>query len=169
MNKEDMIKYAMMAVAGYLLWQWLTKKGGLLAPELPLIEGGTGDGPGAGKTDGTTPVDSGKIVSKPPTSVVPTPTDKQIYAAALAVGNAGQTGGWRQSAYAWNWYRERAGAELGWTPEELLSKTQGDLSAILDMEQAYTAAEYHAALAKAGLEGLGMAQGWGGGPRYSYQ
>ena len=167
MNKEDMIKYAMMAVAAYLLWQWLTKKGGPLA--LPEAGAGTGTGTGAGKTDGTTPVDSGKVISTPPTSASPTPTDKQIYAAALAVANVGQTGGWRQSAFAWNWYRERAGEELGWTPAELKAKAQGDLSAILDMEQDYTAAEYHAALAKAGLEGLGMAQSWGGGPGYSYQ
>jgi len=32
MNKEDMIKYALMAVGAYLVWQWLTQPGGFLDP-----------------------------------------------------------------------------------------------------------------------------------------
>jgi len=165
MEKSDMIKYAAMAVAAYLLWQWLTKPGGFLA----LPGATTGDGTGAGATGGDAGAGTEKVVSTPPTTATATPTDKQIYAAALSANNAGQTGGWRQSAYAWNWYREQAARELGWTEAEIAAKTQGDLSTALDMNQSFTAAEYHAALAKVSLEGLGMAQGWGGGPRYSYQ
>lgn len=165
MNKEDMIKYAMMAVAGYLLWQWLTKPGGLLAAQLPAA---TGNGAGAGTTDGSDSAGSGKVVSKTPTTSAPTPTNEQIYAASLTSANAGKTGAWRQSPHAWNWYRAAAGKVLGWTDAEIEAKT-ADLSSVLDMDGVYTAAEYHAALAKAGMEGLGMAQGWGGGPRYSYQ
>jgi hypothetical protein len=50
MNKEDMIKYAMMAVGAYLVWQWLTQEGGFLDPAKSAAKQVTGE-------DGKTPAE----------------------------------------------------------------------------------------------------------------
>lgn len=53
MNKEDMIKYAMMAVGAYLVWQWLTQEGGFLDPAKSAAKQVTGeDGKTPAVTDG---------------------------------------------------------------------------------------------------------------------
>ena len=160
MATEDMIKYAAIAVGAYLLWQWLSKPGGLLAPSPPVAALPPGTDPGFPKTGGKDPV-------------IPaganTPTPEQIWKAALNNADAGLTGGWRQTPDQWNFYRFQAATAAKWTDDDIQRRTQADLTSVLDRDKVYTAAEYHGALNVKGLEGFGNAPAWGNGMAYGFQ
>ena len=162
MTTEDMIKYGAIAVGAYLLYQWLTQPGGLLAPSIPVAALPPGTDPGFPKTGGKDPVPSTLIGAN-------TPTPEQIWKAALNNADAGLSGGWRQSFHQWNFYRMQAARQAGWTEQDINDKTQADLSSVLDPTLAFTAAEYHAALNTKGLEGFGNAPAWGNGMSYGFQ
>jgi hypothetical protein len=173
---KDWIKYGAMALAAYLLWQWLTKPGGMLAltPGTGADAGTTAGGAGAGQSTtgtgtGTTADETGyKGVTEQAPVAIARPSDDAIHAAAISAANVGQTGGWKANMYEWNFWRMEAAKALGWADDEIMTKTQADLGGQEYMSKPYTAAEYHVALNAHGLEGLGAAPTWGGGPRYSY-
>jgi hypothetical protein len=177
MKTNDMIKYAAIALAAWMLYKWITSQTQTADNQQKQIAGGTGAGAGtvagsgAGAGAGTSPTagtgagtgDGKPTTQNPPNPPVPTPPTADIYAAALSASDASKTGSWTTSGHAWNWYRMVAAQAAGWSEEEVQRRAQADLGP--EMNNNMTAAQYHELLAANGLSGLGKAQVWGGGYR----
>lgn len=178
MKKEDMIKYALIAVGAYLLYQWLTQPGGFLDParSAAALIPGEGAGAGAGtqqttqqtqnqttqqsseQTSGGTSRtdDKGTSTGSRTGTRTPTPDDTMLKIAAYDSSKAGTTGSFKLNAHQWNWYRAARAQELKTFDAAI---HQPALDAFGDPNLQYTAAEYHALLGKAGISGLNY--GWG--------
>lgn len=144
MKTEDMIKYGAIAIAAYLLYKWITSQSTTAITTTPETK----------QLPAVTPITEIKDVTPKPVTTV------DIYNAALSESMASRAGSTKFSGHAWNWYRARAGEQAGWSQADVDRKAGGTWDG---MDDEITAAQYHAKLKEIGLNGLGMAQSWGGG------
>lgn len=163
MDKDKLIKYALIAVGVYLAYKWLASSGMLAS--LGIGSGGfeqiPASGPGTGTTTqpapGTTTGTTNTIAPgepSPGSQVVP--SDSVIMDAALHKAAAGTTGSFTQSGWDWNYYRGEAAKAAGVFVKEqhMPDLTQAEGSTPI------TAAQYHALLASKNIDLSGL--GWGG-------
>lgn len=169
-DKQTLIKYALIAAAAYLVWRWWQQNQQAqlssppAAPQLPASQTGaqqsaqqsagvqapSGTQPGAGSGVG-----SG--ASQPSQVQMTAPSDEDLMEAAYSASAAGRAGSYKLNLWEWNWYRQQAAiAKTGtFIPEQ----HQPHLDQWMDPTTRVTAMEYHGVLAQAGISGL---SGWSG-------
>lgn len=168
MKQEDMIKWALIAVGAYLVYQWLSKSNIFGATQqIPAgNQTGAGAGAGAGTNTGAGGSTSNNMSQNNGGStgggnVAPEDRELQLMKAAWTAQDAALTGSTKMNLHQWNWYRAKMAATIN-VPYEQAIDTAFD--AVADPNLQYTAAEYHAILNQMGLSGTG----WGS-PTFSYQ
>jgi type IV secretory pathway VirB10-like protein len=165
MKTEDILKYGAIALAVYLVWQWMTSNNA----QQPVQQVGPGTHPQLPPPPPDQPASRTPAGNVPPPPVAtPTPPDADLMAAALDENSQSKTGSFKLTAWEWNFYRAAAAKNAGWSEADIQTRATGDLTAAIPggMGTKITAAEYHAALKATGLSGLGYANVWGGGSRY---
>ena len=176
MDKNEMIKWALIAVGAYLVYKWMTDSGFLGGgdqAQLPAPGAGTGTG------TGTQLPGQQQVQTPAPTPPAPPPgnggngsgtgipqysdSDMALMTAAYYPAGAAQYGGsTKLNAHQWNWYRARMAEKLVVEFDPAIHSPSVDAYANPNLE--YTASEYHAILATMGIGGLGLA--WGQGLNY---
>ena len=171
MDKNEMIKWALIAVGAYLVYKWMTDSGFLGGvTQVPQITPGSGSGGGgstSGGGGGTSPGNGGNggngggdVIA---TGSGLSDAELALMTAAYYPAGAAQYGGsTKLNAHQWNWYRARMAEKLGVEFDQSIHSPDVDAYANPNLE--YTASEYHAILASMGIGGLGMA--WGQGVGY---
>lgn len=161
MDKDKLIKYALIAVGVYLAYKWLASSGmlssilGTGANNLDQIPaGGAGTGTSTQPAPGTTTTTTTGTTPTNTTQVVP--ADSVLMDAALHKAAAGTAGSFAQSGWDWNYYRGEAAKAAGVFVKEqhMPDLTQAEGSTPM------TAAQYHALLASKNVDLSGL--GWGG-------
>lgn len=175
MDKKQMMKWAAIALAAYLVWRYFQANGGFnlfggqtAQPQLPggsdqpqpsdQTGTGTGQQPANGANGAAPPPAGGNGSQTTGTGTQVVPSDEDLMAAAYNPAQAGKTGAYKLNFHQWNWYRMQAAiaATGGYVPEQHQPAWDG----ILDPNSLVTAAEYQSALAQRGLSGR---TGWSSG------
>lgn len=174
MDKKQLMKWAAIALAAYLVWRYFQANGGFSnifgGTDQPQLPGGT-DQPASGTQEPASQTGAGANTSTgagttpPPgngsgsTAGAPAvPSDDDLMAAAHNPAQVGRAGDYRLNFHQWNWYRMQAA--IAATGSYTAEQHQPNWDGILDPNSLVTAAEYQAALAQRGLGGRG---GWSSG------
>jgi hypothetical protein len=170
MDKQKIVRYALIALAAYIVWRYLESRGGLAGlfgslSNQPVLPPGTQPDQTVQSGSQASGTQTGQQGQQPSSSTASSgqsapavPSDSDLMAAAYDPAQAGKTGAYKLNFHQWNWYRMQAA--IAATGTYSAEKHQPAWDGIVDPETQVTAAEYQAQLARRGLAGM---SGWSSG------
>lgn len=167
MNKDQLIKYAMIAGAAYLVYWYLTRTpttqaagsgqniqtGPHIATQAEIDamnRGGQVAAPGTGTATST-----GTVATGGTNAGFTKPSDEHLARAATNSAWAGEAAGYKMNVHQWNWYRTLYQTSVAGNANPDPNVYSPAMDDITDPNIGITAEDYHALLSRKGLSGLG--------------
>jgi len=156
MDKDQIMKYLMIAGAAYLVYWYLTQTPTTpTVPKslvLPAADTGRVVAPGASYPSLTT---MHAAITSGTNAGFAKPSDEVLMLAAMFPDMTVSAGSYKMNVHQWNWYRTKYQTDKAGNPNPDPNTYSPSLDDITDPNKGITANEYHALLSQKGLSGLG--------------